>query len=125
MTVHYNKALDATQLILYCVFIYWLSDQPSLPTPMLFMHQDKVMHAGAYFILAFFTVRAFRHRSTSLPILIISSLIFASLYGASDEWHQSFVSGRMSDTHDWLADTLGAVFFLSFYYRYQRHIERP
>jgi len=125
MTEHYNKALDATQLILYCVFIYWLSDQPSLPTPMLFMHQDKVMHAGAYFILAFFTVRAFRHRSTSLPILIISSLIFASLYGASDEWHQSFVPGRMSDTHDWLADTLGAVIFLSFYYRYRRHIEQP
>jgi hypothetical protein len=32
----------------------------------LFMHQDKVMHTGAYFILSFFTVRAFRHLSTSL-----------------------------------------------------------
>mgnify|MGYP000170243322 CR=1 FL=1 len=124
MANYYNKALDAAQLILYCAFIYWLSDQPSLPAPMLFMHQDKVMHAGAYFILAFFTVRAFRHISTSLPILIIASLIFASLYGASDEWHQSFVPGRMSDIQDWLADTLGALIFLSFYYRYRCHIER-
>jgi len=123
MTQHYSKALDATQLILYCTFIYWLSDQPLLPAPMLFMHQDKVMHTGAYFILSFFTVRAFRHLSTSLPTLMISSLIFISLYGASDEWHQSFVPGRMSDTYDWLADTLGGALFLSFYYCYQHSIK--
>ncbi|MDT8424755.1 MAG: VanZ family protein [Methyloprofundus sp.] len=119
MTDHYNKALDASQLILYCAFIYWLSDQPSLPAPMLFIHQDKVMHAGAYFILAFFTVGAFRHFKASLSTLIISSFIFASLYGASDEWHQSFVPGRMSDTFDWLADTLGALLFLGFYFYFR------
>lgn len=87
------------------------------------MHQDKVMHTGAYFILSFFTVRAFRHLSTSLSTLMISSLIFISLYGASDEWHQSFVPGRMSDTLDWLADTLGGIIFLSFYYRYRHNIK--
>jgi len=47
--------------------------------------------------------------------LIISSLIFASLYVAADKWYQSFVPGRMSDTFDWLADTLGALLFLGFY----------
>lgn len=123
MSKYYNKALDATQFILYCAFIYWLPDQPSLPAPVLFMHQDKVMHTGAYFILSFFTVRAFRHLSTSLSTLMISSLIFISLYGASDEWHQSFVPGRMSDTLDWLADTLGGIIFLSFYYRYRHNIK--
>ncbi|SHE23773.1 hypothetical protein BPUTEOMOX_1817 [methanotrophic endosymbiont of Bathymodiolus puteoserpentis (Logatchev)] len=54
---------------------------------------------------------------------MISSLIFTSLYGASDEWHQSFVPGRMSDTQDWLADTLGGVLFLSIYYYYRQNIE--
>lgn len=116
MTWHYNKALDTAQLILYCAFIYWLSDQPSLGTPMLFLHQDKLFHAGAYFVLAGFTLRAFRHIKMPLPTLMISSFIFASLYGLSDEWHQSFVPGRMSDVKDWIADTVGAVLCLSLYY---------
>ena len=116
MTFHYNKALDVSQLILYCIFIYWLSDRHSLPTPLLFLHQDKLFHAGAYFVLTAFTLRAFRHVRTSLPVLMISSFMFASLYGISDEWHQSFVPGRMSDVLDWVADTVGAVLCLSLYY---------
>lgn len=31
----------------------------------------------------------------------------ASLYGASDEFHQLFVPGRMCDPIDWLVDTAG------------------
>ena len=119
MTKHYIKALDAAQLILYCSFIYWLSDQTSLATPMLFPHQDKLFHAGAYFVLAAFTLRAFRHLIAPVPNLIIASLLFSSLYGFSDEWHQSFVPGRMSDIADWAADTLGAISFLSLYYWYR------
>ena len=33
----------------------------------------------------------------------------ASLFGASDEFHQSFVPGRDTDVFDWVADTLGAT----------------
>ena len=119
MSIYYIKALDTTLLILYCTFIYWLSDQPSLPTPMLFPHQDKLFHAGAYFVMAGFALRAFRYHTTSLPKLIISSLIFCSLYGMSDEWHQSFVPGRMSDVVDWIADTVGGMLFLGLYYLYR------
>lgn len=106
------KYVDTTLLILFCCFIFWLSDQSTLPTPLTFPHQDKVMHMGAYFILTFFVVRAFRHHSLSHKRLIISSLIFSSLYGASDEWHQSFVIGRFSDVNDWIADTLGALLLI-------------
>jgi VanZ family protein len=41
-------------------------------------------------------------------MLALVSIAFCSLYGASDEWHQSFVVGRSSDILDWLADTSGA-----------------
>ena len=119
MTEYYIKALDTVLLILYCTFIYWLSDQPSLPTPMLFPHQDKLFHAGAYFVMAGFALRAFRYHTVSLPKLVINSLIFCSLYGMSDEWHQSFVPGRMSDVADWAADTVGAMLFLGLYYLYR------
>ena len=36
-------------------------------------------------------------------------MALASLYGATDEFHQSFVPGRDSDVLDWVADTLGAA----------------
>jgi len=119
---HYNKALDAILLILYCSFIYWLSAQSSLPTPLSFPYQDKVMHFGAYFILAGFSARAFRHIPLSLIGWLLSSLIFSSLYGASDEWHQSFVVGRSADIYDWLADTTGAAICLFSIYLIQQRI---
>lgn len=119
MFSYYSKALDSAQLILYCVLIYWLSGQSTLPAPSLFQHQDKVIHAGAYFVMAVFALRAFRNFCTTLPVLIVVSLVFCSLFGISDEWHQSFVPGRTSDINDWLADTVGALLFLSMYYWYQ------
>jgi VanZ family protein len=41
-------------------------------------------------------------------MLALVSTVFCSLYGISDEWHQSFVMGRYFDIGDWLADTSGA-----------------
>ena len=59
--------------------------------------------------------RSFKHLQTKPIILALLSVTFCSLYGLSDEWHQSFVKGRFSDIADWLADTSGpglAVFLL-------------
>ena len=103
-----SKLLDFTALLLYCLFIYWLSDQPSLHTPKWFEHQDKLHHAGAYFIMAWLAWRCFRPLPGPSIIPALLSLGFCSLYGVTDEWHQSFVSGRTSDITDWAADTIGA-----------------
>ena len=49
-----------------------------------------------------------------------------SLFGATDEWHQSFVPGRASEVKDWVADTLGAALAVSLYAgwgRYRRLLE--
>lgn len=102
------KILDVTSLFLYCLFIYWLSDQPSLPVPMLFSLQDKILHGGAYFIMAILAWRNFKHLLNRPITIALVSITFCSLYGISDEWHQSFVVGRSSDVIDWLADTSGA-----------------
>jgi VanZ family protein len=37
-----------------------------------------------------------------------ATLLLATLYGVSDEFHQSFVPGRTPDVHDVLADFIGA-----------------
>lgn len=110
------KILDFLGLLFYCGFIYWLSDHSSLPTPSLFEHQDKFFHFGAYFVLGLLAWRGFKHLITTPIILVLVSIAFCSLYGVSDEWHQSYVVGRSSDIFDWLADTSGAsagVFLLN------------
>ncbi|MFZ2452036.1 MAG: VanZ family protein [Methylovulum miyakonense] len=103
------RVLEVFGLLAYCGFIYWLSDQATLPTPDLFSGEDKLHHAGAYFILAALAWANFRRIAKPPIILATAVIVFGSLYGASDEWHQSFVPGRSPDVLDWLADTLGAV----------------
>ncbi len=105
------KILDFTLLLFYCLFIYWLSDQASLKQPFDFgfEYQDKLYHAGAYSIMGLLAWRSFKHLMSSPIILALLSIAFCSLYGLSDEWHQSFIVGRESDVADWVADTSGAV----------------
>lgn len=42
-------------------------------------------------------------------VLFAAAIVLASLYAVTDEFHQSFVPGRMCDPADWLTDTLGAM----------------
>ena len=114
------KILDFTLLIFYCLFIYWLSDQPSLPAPMWFEHQDKLHHAGAYSIMGLLAWRSFKHLVRSPIILALLSIAFCSLYGLSDEWHQSFVVGRESDSADWVADTSGSILAILLLYKLRK-----
>ncbi len=53
-------------------------------------------------------------------IVYIVSVLFCSLYGLSDEWHQSFVPGRDASLGDWLADTIGAVLAATAIFRLSR-----
>ncbi|MGR9054084.1 MAG: VanZ family protein [Gammaproteobacteria bacterium] len=99
------KISDAIALVLYCLFIYLLSDQPSLPVPMMFPHQDKIYHAAAYFIMGVLAIRTFSHSYANHWSI---ALAFCSFYGITDEWHQSFVAGRSSELADWLADCSGS-----------------
>lgn len=75
--------------------------------PMTFPHQDKLIHATAFAIMAFLAWAYFKKMQMRIGVYT-AALIFCSLYGASDEYHQSFVIGRDADVFDWLADMLGA-----------------
>jgi VanZ family protein len=53
--------------------------------------------------------------------------VVTSAFGASDEWHQSFVPGRSAEVADWVADTAGAACAAVLYVRwtwYRRQLER-
>jgi VanZ family protein len=103
------KIFDILALLFYCAIIYWFSSQSSLPLTMLFEYQDKLHHTAAYFIMGILAWRNFRHFVKPPFILAVVSIAFCSLYGITDEWHQSFVEGRQEDSLDWVADTFGAT----------------
>lgn len=75
---------------------------------------DKWIHAGAFAGLAFLlaVVVGWQDRPGGLAYLAMWGAL--ALYGAADEWTQSFV-GRTSDWKDWVADLLGAALGLACY----------
>ena len=94
----------------YAGFIFFLSAQ-SNPLPDLTVRVwDKLLHATEYGGLAALLVlgldRVFRLGPLQLGAWAAG---LASLYGATDEFHQAFVPHRSSDLADWAADTTGAA----------------
>lgn len=99
-----KRTLRWAPALLYMAAIFAASAQPTVPLPDL-DNSDKVLHFAAYAglggLLAYGAAPA---ALGPLPLIAIGSL-----YGASDEVHQSFVPGRSPDPLDWVADTLGVV----------------
>ena len=95
-------------LLLYMGLVFWVSSRPrpegvsAVP--------DVVLHGGAYFVMAILAIRAFGH-GLAEPVsgaTLWGGVAVAVLYGACDEWHQSFVPARVGDAYDVLFDALGA-----------------
>jgi len=103
-------ALCWLPLILYCLFIYIQSDHPSPEQIPIFPYVDKVLHATAYGIMGILFYRAYQtlRLKDNIKMLMFLSVISASLYGISDEIHQSFVPFRQAEVADVIADTIGA-----------------
>ncbi len=96
--------------VLWMAALFYLSSQPSLPTPQWFPHQDKLVHAIAYAILGALLLLCMPMKAGGfMPQQALAATLIASLYGISDEFHQSFVPGRQADVLDWAADTGGAL----------------
>ncbi len=98
-------------VIIWAAVLYWLSSQSNLPTPAsTFEGIDKIEHlvyftAGGFCFLLGLRLASLA-RSTALATLL--TVVFCSIIGGLDEWHQIFTPGRSGgDIWDWSADTLG------------------
>ena len=71
----------------------------------------KLGHWGEYFILAMLCIRALHADRPAQSRLhrTLSAIAIATLYAASDEWHQSFVPSRSASIVDVLIDGFGAM----------------
>jgi len=74
--------------------------------------KDKVLHFTAYALLGALFLRAFNVTRIKhhLKLIFALSVLLSSLYGISDEIHQSFVPYRTADAMDALADIIGSAF---------------
>lgn len=99
-------------LIVLCIF--FASGRSEIATPGFSFSVDKLAHVGVFGALAtsLIRLRTF-YRKGWKGVLQVWLLI--AVYGALDEYRQSFTPGRSVELDDWLADVLGATLALGLY----------
>jgi len=99
-------------VIVYMGAIFYLSSLHEAPLPP--GVGDKPAHALGYVGFGIVIARALAGglppRVTLQQALV--GLAIAAVYGATDEWHQSFVAGRTADIADWYSDSIGSAIAL-------------
>lgn len=101
-----------------------MSAIPSIPVIKFPISPDKIAHGAIYFVLCLFARRAFYHQD-AFPWLrrnsVLSAFVFTVMYGVLDEIHQLYVPGRWGDVYDAVADSLGGLLFVVwFWWKTQR-----
>ena len=112
MTYHLKKWSPWSLVFLFCLAIFLQSCFPSPDVGPSFHLKDKVLHVAVYALLAALVARACRltwpGRFSAMQLLLFS-VAFSTLYGLSDEWHQTLVVSRHGSALDVLADFTGGV----------------
>ncbi len=102
-------------ILLWMVLIFVSSSIPQEAFPDVgFWGWAKLVHLFYYCVLCFLIYRAIRHQNR-FPGLsryaFVIGILLATLYGATDEFHQTFTAGRHGRLTDVLIDGLGACLF--------------
>ena len=90
--------------------IFFLSAQPDLSSGLggWDVLLRKLAHASVYAALAFLWWRALRQTDATETRAVAAAWAIAVAYSATDEWHQTFVTGRHGSPADVLIDAAGA-----------------
>lgn len=70
----------------------------------------KVMHLIMYFILAILLISTLTLSNIKHKYLI--TIIICIIYALTDEYHQTFISGRTGQLTDVIIDTLGSLLYI-------------
>lgn len=90
--------------------IFLLSSQPGGQLQMGPPGFDKILHMGAYAMLAMLILGALPLPPGGYRLgQALLAAVIAAGYGLTDEWHQFHVPGRSMDGWDMLADAVGAL----------------
>jgi VanZ family protein len=105
-----NRVPRITPAVLWMALIFGLSSQQEFPSAGSISVDFQAMFAhvflfGTLAVLLMFGLEHLRHRMRGFEWIVIA---FVTLYGISDEFHQSFVPGRTPSAADVLTDMLAA-----------------
>jgi len=103
--------------VLWSFIIFSFSSFPTAKTSQIYWQDfviKKLAHITEYAIFTVLLYRALINSNVNKKKAAILSIILAVLYGASDEFHQSFTPGREPRIRDVLFDAFGSI--LSVYY---------
>lgn len=92
--------------LLWMGVIFRLSALPGSAIP---GHFSSLGHFVLYAVLGGLYFMALPKKTPGSLRWAILAIVLASAYGVTDEFHQSFVPGRVPDVMDWLVDTAGAL----------------
>ena len=95
-------------VVVYMAAIFFASSIPDPPVPS--DVSDVSLHEVAYFGLTVLLIRALAREQWSGVTLttLVLAWVIAVGYGATDEWHQSFVPNRHAELRDLGSDAIGA-----------------
>jgi len=123
---HFNTfASHWLPVVIYCGLIFIQSSYSSYDGLPQFNGADKLWHFCAYAVLGALFHRAFSNSPINLKArqIVLVSIVYASVYGLSDEIHQYFVPSRQASLADWGADIFGSIGGVCFYRLfYQKHL---
>ena len=107
--------------LLWASFIFYLSSIPSLRSPFGIwdLYLRKAAHVFVYFVLTLLIAPNFRPGRRQR----VYSFLIAGVYAVGDEYHQSFVPGRVMCFYDMVLNWIGcasAYFLLIFLNRNSR-----
>lgn len=108
----HHELIYGAPVLAYAGLIFFFSSTSTFPYLIpSFFGFDKLAHFCEYYILGALILRwllAKQGRFSNRHALALTVLI-GTLYGLSDEWHQSFVPGRHATLWDVLFDALGVI----------------
>jgi VanZ family protein len=115
VVVTWTRAWRWIPSIVYMVAIFHFSSE-SQPMPIVTEHVwDKLLHLLEYGGLGALLYRALRGEGLGWAAAFVAATVVTVAYGASDEWHQSFVPLRDASVRDWFADMLGGAIGAAIY----------
>ena len=98
-------------MVAWAAGIFLLSSLSNPPGQTSAAWPSYAAHLTEYAVLAFLVARWARSVFRGLPLsrLLVGVWLLCAAYGASDEFHQSFVPHRDASPVDWAVDVLGAA----------------
>jgi len=69
----------------------------------------KTAHIVEYGIFTLLLFRALRGANLNMSKAVVSAIIISIIYGATDEFHQSFTPGREPTLRDVIFDSIGSL----------------